>query len=145
MYQVFPGIVIVLSAMFNLQLWSELEGKRCRYCYDYDKENFIQNLSFKCTCVPNAFMYLPKYYFPQVLPTNFGQTKHVSFSTKQATQPRKIFVEELWSATLFHAFFQQLSISCILWQCLVFMIKTYLVLKSHNFTQFNFNRRFILY
>ena len=100
MYQVFPGIVIVLSAMFNLQLWSELEGKRCRYCYDYDKENFIQNLSFKCTCVPNASMYLPKYYFPQVLPTNFGQTKHVSFSTKQATQPRKIFVEELWSATL---------------------------------------------
>ena len=43
MYQVFP--VIVLSAMFNLWLWTEPEGKHCRYCYDNDKENLIQSWS----------------------------------------------------------------------------------------------------
>jgi hypothetical protein len=44
LYQVFTFIfiVIVLSAMFTLQLWTELEDKHCRYCYDYDKENLIQ-------------------------------------------------------------------------------------------------------
>ena len=29
--KVFPAIVIVLSAMFILQLWTELEGEHCRY------------------------------------------------------------------------------------------------------------------
>ena len=48
MYLVFP--VIVLSAMFILLLWTELEGKHCQYHYDfdydYDKKNKIQSQPF---------------------------------------------------------------------------------------------------
>ena len=44
MYLVFPVIVIVivLSAMFILLLWTELAGKHCQYNYDYEKKNKVQ-------------------------------------------------------------------------------------------------------
>ena len=38
MYLVFPVIVIVLSAMFILWLWKELEGKHCQCYYDYSDD-----------------------------------------------------------------------------------------------------------
>ena len=36
LYQVFPDIVIVLPAMFIVNFWTELQGKHCQYCYDYN-------------------------------------------------------------------------------------------------------------
>ena len=43
---VFPVIVILLSAMFILWLWTELEGKHNWYHYDYDRKNKISRAEF---------------------------------------------------------------------------------------------------
>ena len=46
LYQVFSAIVIVLSAMFILYLWTEPKSKHYRDHYDYDQENLIQSWSY---------------------------------------------------------------------------------------------------